>query len=42
VARRFEVQLTGDDVPMEDLERSLAAIDLQALESMQDTGAMAQ
>jgi len=42
VARRFGVQVTGDDVTIEDLERSLSAIDLKALESMQDAGAMSQ
>ena len=42
VARRFEVQVTGDDVSMEDLERSLTAIDLRTLESMKDAGAVSQ
>jgi hypothetical protein len=42
VARRFTIDVTGDNVSMEDLERSLTAIDLQALEAMKDAGATSQ
>jgi hypothetical protein len=42
VANRFEVDVSGDNVPMEDLEQSLAAVDLKALEAMKDAGATSQ
>ena len=42
VARRFTVDISGYGLSMEDLERSLAAIDLNALESMKDAGATSE
>ena len=39
VAKRFEVDVTGDAVAIEDLEEALGAIDLSALEALQDSGA---
>jgi len=42
VGRRFAVEITGDNVSMEDLERSLAAVDLKALEGMKDAGATSE
>jgi hypothetical protein len=42
VAKRFEVDVSGDNVSMADLEHSLALIDLHALEGMKDAGAAAQ
>lgn len=42
VARRFAVDISGDNVSMEDLERSLAAVDLKSLEGMKDAGATSE
>jgi hypothetical protein len=42
VAKRFTVDVTGDAVSMEDLERSLGQIDLGALEGMKEAGASAR
>jgi hypothetical protein len=41
VAKRFQVELTGEGVAMEDLEKSLAAIDFGALEAMKNAGVQA-
>jgi hypothetical protein len=40
VAKRFEVDVTGDAVSMEDLEHSLGQIDLGALEGMREAGGL--
>jgi hypothetical protein len=42
LAKRFEVDVAGDGVDMNTLEKSLAQIDLARLESMKDQGAQAQ
>jgi hypothetical protein len=42
LAKRFEVDVTGDGVDMTTLERSLGQIDLARLESLKDQGAHAQ
>ena len=42
VAKRFTVDITGDNVSMDDLERSMAAVDLSALEAMKDAGATSE
>jgi hypothetical protein len=39
VAKRFSVELSGDDVDMKALEQSLGSLDLATLESMKDAGA---
>ena len=39
VARRFAVDVSGDNVSIEDLERALSTVDLSALEAMKDAGA---
>jgi hypothetical protein len=39
VARRFTVDVSGDNVSIEDLERALSAVDLKALEAMKEAGA---
>jgi hypothetical protein len=42
VAKRFEVDVTGEAVDMNTLEQSLGQVDLARLESMKDQGAQAQ
>jgi hypothetical protein len=42
VARRFTVDVSGDNVSMDDLERTLTGLDLKALEDMKDAGATSQ
>lgn len=42
VAKRFEVDVTGEGVDMNALEQSLGQVDLAHLESMKDQGAQAQ
>jgi Yip1 domain len=42
VAKRFTVDVTGDAVSMEDLERSLGQVDLGALDGMKEAGANAR
>jgi hypothetical protein len=42
VARRFTVDISADNVSVEDLERSMAAVDLSALEGMKDAGATSE
>jgi hypothetical protein len=42
LAKRFEVDVSGDGVDMDTLERSLGQVDLARLESMKDQGAHAQ
>lgn len=42
VAKRFEVDVTGEGVDMNALEQSLGQVDLARLESMKDQGAQAQ
>ena len=42
VAKRYQVQITGDGVDMSTLEQSLGHIDLDRLESMKDQGAAAK
>jgi hypothetical protein len=39
VARRFAIEVSGDNVSIEDLERALSSIDLEALKAMQEAGA---
>jgi hypothetical protein len=39
VAKRFSVDLTGNGLPMDELEKALAQVDLASLESMQNAGA---
>jgi hypothetical protein len=42
IAKRFEVDVTGDAVDMSTLEQDLGAVDLARLESMKDAGAQAR
>jgi hypothetical protein len=42
LAKRFEVDVTGEGVDMNTLEQSLGQVDLARLESMKDQGAQAQ
>lgn len=42
IAKRFEVDVTGDAVDMSTLEQDLGAVDLTRLESMKDAGAQAR
>jgi hypothetical protein len=42
VAKRFTVDISADNVSVEDLERSMAAVDLSALEGMKDAGATSE
>jgi hypothetical protein len=42
VAKRFEVDVAGNDVDMNTLERSLGQVDLARLESMKDQGSQSQ
>jgi hypothetical protein len=42
VAKRFEVDVTGDAVDMSALEQDLSSVDLVRLESMKDVGAQAR
>ncbi len=39
VAHRFMVEISGDNVSIEDLERALSTVDLKGLETMKDAGA---
>jgi len=39
VAHRFAVTVSGDNVPIEDLERALSSVDLKSLEAMKEAGA---
>jgi len=41
VAHRFAVSVSGNDVPVEDLERALSSVDLKSLEALKDAGATA-
>jgi len=42
IAKRFEVDVTGDSVDMSTLEQDLGAVDLARLEAMKDAGAQAR
>jgi hypothetical protein len=42
VAKRFEVDVAGNEVDMKTLEQSLGQVDLARLESMKDQGSQAQ
>jgi hypothetical protein len=42
VAKRFEVDVAGNDIDMNTLEQSLGQVDLARLESMKDQGSQAQ
>jgi hypothetical protein len=42
LAKRFEVDVSGDGVDMSTLEQSLGQVDLARLEAMKDQGAHAQ
>jgi hypothetical protein len=39
LAKRFQVEVTGDGVDMGSLEQALGQVDLARLESMKDQGA---
>jgi hypothetical protein len=39
LAKRFQVEITGDGVDMSSLEQALGQVDLARLESMKDQGA---
>jgi hypothetical protein len=41
VARRFAVDVSGDNLTIEDLEGALSSLDLKSLEAMKDAGATA-
>jgi hypothetical protein len=38
IAKRFSVDVTGDGIPMDTLEKALAQVNLSSLESMKDSG----
>jgi hypothetical protein len=42
LAKRFQVEITGDGVDMSSLEQALGQVDLAHLESMKDQGAQAK
>jgi hypothetical protein len=42
IAKRFELDVTGDAVDMSTLEQDLSAVDLARLEAMKDAGAQAR
>jgi hypothetical protein len=42
LAKRYQVELTGDGVDMSALENALGSVDLSQLESMKDAGGSAQ
>jgi hypothetical protein len=42
LAKRFQVEITGDGVDMSSLEQALSQIDLARLESMKDQGTAAK